>query len=71
MVSTERFDPLVRLPDSDEKNTTPRPYAEVRETFEEFMTEVLSELFDPSVPFRQTDDQKVCSYCPFASSCGR
>lgn len=71
MVSTERFDPLVRLPDSEEKNTTPRPYAEVQGTFEEFMKEVLSELFDPSIPFRQTDDQKVCSYCPFASSCGR
>ena len=49
----------------------PRPYAEVQGTFEEFMTEVLSELFDPSAPFRQTDDQEVCSYCPFASSCGR
>ena len=71
MVSTESFDPLVKLPDENGKNALPRPYSEVEERFNEFMKKVLSELFDPSVPFRQTEDLKVCDYCPFTSSCGR
>ena len=73
MVSTESFDPLVKLPDENEKKALPRPrpYSEVEESFNEFMKKVLSELFDPSVPFRQTEDLKVCDYCPFTSSCGR
>lgn len=33
---------------------------------------VLSELADPSVPFRRTDDvQHTCSYCEFKMICGR
>ena len=71
MVSTESFNPLVKLPDENGKNALSRPYSEVEERFNEFMKKVLSELFDPSVPFRQTEDSEVCDYCPFASSCGR
>lgn len=32
---------------------------------------LLSEMYDTSVPFRRTDDEKVCAYCDFKMICGR
>ncbi|MTI21133.1 PD-(D/E)XK nuclease family protein [Fulvivirga sp. RKSG066] len=45
-----------------------RPMAE---EFEEFLTELLSEIYDPEVTFDQTDDYKNCEYCPYKDICGR
>lgn len=35
------------------------------------MKELLDQMYDPRVPFRRTDDEKVCSYCDFKTICGR
>jgi CRISPR/Cas system-associated exonuclease Cas4 (RecB family) len=32
---------------------------------------LLDQMRDPSVPFRRTDDEKICSYCDFKTICGR
>ena len=32
---------------------------------------LLTEMYDTSVPFRRTDDEKTCSYCDFRMICGR
>ena len=32
---------------------------------------LLGEMYDTNVPFRRTDDEKVCSYCDFKMICGR
>lgn len=32
---------------------------------------LLDEMRDPDVPFRRTDDEKVCTYCDFKTICGR
>ena len=39
--------------------------------FEESLRICLDELFEPSVPFTQTENTKICSYCPFNGICGR
>lgn len=39
--------------------------------FEIAMRHVLDELFDPRIPFVQTDEEKSCSYCTFRELCGR
>ncbi|MFR9566950.1 MAG: PD-(D/E)XK nuclease family protein, partial [Rikenellaceae bacterium] len=45
-------------------------YATCGEEFESYMREVLCELFDTSVPFRQCEDrEKTCIYCDYASIC--
>ncbi|WP_258104360.1 PD-(D/E)XK nuclease family protein [Marinoscillum sp. MHG1-6] len=41
------------------------------EEFEESLAELVTEVFDKSVPFDQTDDEKKCSYCSFKEICGR
>ena len=39
--------------------------------FEIAMRHVLDELFDPRIPFVQTNEEKSCSYCTFRELCGR
>ena len=43
-----------------------RPYAA---EFTQALTGLLSELYDPAVPFTQTEDLKKCDYCPFVRLC--
>lgn len=37
----------------------------------EILSRILGEVFDPAVPFRQTNDTDRCRRCPYASICGR
>lgn len=39
--------------------------------FEDFIKELLTEIFDPKIPFDQVEDEKVCEYCPYVGICGR
>ena len=38
---------------------------------EAMLSAVITELFDPSVPFTQTEDDRKCGYCDFKLICGR
>ncbi len=35
------------------------------------LTNIIKELFNPEVPFRQTDNKDICKYCQFVEFCGR
>ena len=35
------------------------------------LEKLLEEIYDLEVPFRRTDDEKVCAYCDFKMICGR
>lgn len=37
----------------------------------ERLGKLLDEMYDISVPFRRTEDEKVCQYCDFKTICGR
>jgi hypothetical protein len=39
--------------------------------FEEVLTSILMNIYDVSVPFRQTDNLKICENCPYINLCGR
>ena len=44
------------------------------EQFQEFETglkELISSIFNPEIPFTQTDDETRCTYCAFKEICGR
>lgn len=41
------------------------------EKTEEMLRLILSGIFDPDEPFRQTTEEDRCTYCPFISICGR
>ena len=38
---------------------------------EKFMSEILAEIADTSVPFKRTDDDSACSWCDFKMLCGK
>lgn len=46
-------------------------YETVRKQFNDVLVKIMSEIFDPAVPFAQNEDDKNCKYCPFLSLCGR
>lgn len=46
-------------------------YLTYQEEYEKGLSELLEELFDPEVPFSQTDDWKKCKYCAYKAICGR
>jgi CRISPR/Cas system-associated exonuclease Cas4 (RecB family) len=39
--------------------------------FEEHLTGLLKEMFDPEVPFDQTEDTDICKWCPYQEICSR
>ena len=53
------------------RSRAPLSYGAVQTPFEAFLRQQLSELFDPAVPFVQTEDAKSCEHCSFRSLCGR
>lgn len=46
-------------------------YSMVEEEFEKGLTEAFEELFNPDVPFCQTDDNDICKLCEFKKICRR
>lgn len=39
--------------------------------FEAYLTGLIHEIFDPSLSFEQTTDEKICSYCDYKDICNR
>jgi ATP-dependent helicase/DNAse subunit B len=39
--------------------------------FEEHLTQLLNEIFDPSIKFNQTKNEKTCELCPYKGICYR
>lgn len=57
---------------SNGNNKIPGPVSEeLLMEFEKNLQVLLEELFDTTIPFRQTEDWDRCKYCSFKSMCGR
>ncbi len=68
-MNTEDYSPLLcNRGDGGEPITN---YESVHSIFDSELRELLTELFDESIPFKQCDDQKTCLYCDFAPICRR
>lgn len=48
-----------------------QPFPALSEEFRPRLNEVISEIFNPEVPFVQSVNKDVCLYCKFRSMCGR
>jgi hypothetical protein len=55
----------VRLPDDVPLNE------DSMNTFGETLKVLLEKIMDPAIPFDQTEDSKICAYCPFKTICAR
>ena len=47
------------------------PYSTYAELFEEHISHILGEIYNPDTPFTQCEDTKQCEMCDFASICSR
>jgi CRISPR/Cas system-associated exonuclease Cas4 (RecB family) len=64
------FSPLLQKRNGRNREDIADARAYLKE-FEEGLKTVLEELFDPKVPFSQTDDEKRCTYCTYLGMCNR
>ncbi len=67
-LSDPDFSPLFTDRSRNEQGVT---YAAYAEEFEHLLHELLTELFDPTVPFAQCEDHTYCAYCDFNPICRR
>ena len=48
-----------------------RSFRSVSPVFLPLLKDMISEIFDPDVPFSQAEKPESCTFCPFISLCGR
>ena len=65
------YSPLLRVYGASRKAEPIECYSAVAEEFESYVSRTLSELFNPAVPFKQSDDLLSCTYCDYAPICQR
>lgn len=53
----------------DRKTEQIKSFDPFEQEFVETFTKCLTEIFDPTIPFTQTENKKACEYCGFASLC--
>ncbi|MCC5937906.1 MAG: PD-(D/E)XK nuclease family protein, partial [Lunatimonas sp.] len=67
----EDFNPYLVHVEARGKRQEVQDYEDYREEFEQGLKGVIEEIFDPRIPFDQTDDLQKCAYCPYNKLCGR
>jgi hypothetical protein len=71
-IYSENFDPFISL--KADSSSKPERVSDASVYFDEFtdlLNQCLSEMFNPDIPFKQTDNEKNCQYCPFKALCGK
>lgn len=67
----EKFDPTVIRKVGRSKSERVENFQTYKEEFEAELHACLEEIFDRSLDFIQTENDKVCAYCRFRDLCGR
>ncbi len=69
---SDKYSPLLRQGQGLGKKSIPlERYSTVAEEFESQIFNTLSNLFDLSKPFTQTEDRKTCQYCDYRAICSK
>ncbi|MEL7005051.1 MAG: PD-(D/E)XK nuclease family protein, partial [Bacteroidota bacterium] len=67
----QKFDPVLQQSVGDRKFEPVLDATTLFKPFEEELKILLQELFNPTIPFDQTEDLMKCSYCPYKEICDR
>ena len=71
-MNNEEYSPLLKQGIQGKRDPVPvDSYLSVAEEFERHLFAVLSEMFDPTVPFVEVEDENSCQYCDYAPICNR
>lgn len=58
---------FIKLKTPDGNNLNKENY----ENFEKLLIKLVAEIFDKNIPFKQTQDEKLCSYCNYNTICNK
>jgi CRISPR/Cas system-associated exonuclease Cas4 (RecB family) len=61
----------VSVPMENAGNGMIHPESETTIKFETVVKQILSEIYDITIPFTQTNDPEICRKCPYVNLCGR
>ncbi|WP_291786474.1 PD-(D/E)XK nuclease family protein [Cecembia sp.] len=70
-VFQDDFNPYLQQGESRKPKVEVNDYNDYKVDFESHLSAKLVELFDPKIPFDQTDDLDKCKICPYIDICGR
>ena len=70
-IFSEDFNPYLQFKEARKPGIELLDYKDHQEEYEAGLKGLLEEMYDPSIPFSQTDDLKKCEYCPYKEICGR
>ena len=69
-IFSDEFNPYLQLKESRTK-TELTDFRDHQEDYTAQLKGLLEEMYNPEVPFSQTEDLKKCEYCPYKEICGR
>lgn len=70
-IFSDEFNPYLQLKEPRKPGIELVDYRDHQKEYETGLKGLLEEMYDPAVPFSQTDDLKKCEYCPYKEICGR
>lgn len=70
-IFSDDFNPYLQLREPRKSGIELDNYREYEIEYTAGLKGLLEEMYDPGIPFSQTDDLKKCEYCPYREICGR
>lgn len=68
--ASDNYSPVIEMGEPRKKMPVD-DFANFEDEFRERLHTLLEEIFNPAVPFTQTENQKVCELCDYKSLCGK
>ncbi|MFD2036895.1 PD-(D/E)XK nuclease family protein [Belliella marina] len=65
------FNPYLQEKEARKPGIEVNDYRDYDKSYQEGLRILLEELYDPGVPFSQTDNLEKCKYCPYVGICGK
>lgn len=69
--SSDSYSPVIEMGPSRKPKTPITDFSPYEKKFRERLMDLLKEIFNPDLPFTQTEIRKNCDYCEFRQLCGR
>jgi MoaA/NifB/PqqE/SkfB family radical SAM enzyme len=70
-IFNDNFDPYLYEKEGRKPGIEVMDYKTYDQDFQAKLKELLEEIYNPEVPFDQTEVLKKCEYCPYKEICGR
>jgi hypothetical protein len=70
-IYSENFDPFITVKNDSNKNERVNDASIFFDEFADLLNRCLSEMFNPDIPFKQTNNEQNCQYCSFKTLCGK